>query len=109
MKQTFIEKFGQIYEYPYGSGTSFTEKATKALEDDQERPDEMLENQHLFSSMYERVLLGKRNMAPFHLNCEVTKKQICRCAFANLPASELDKVLYRNGPAPGQSTLANKR
>ena len=61
MKQTFIEKFGQIYQYPYGSGTSFTEKATKALEDDQEtKPDEMLENQHLFNDMYERVLLGKR-------------------------------------------------
>ena len=65
----------------------------------------MLENQHLFSEMYERVLLGKRSMAPFHLNCEVTKKQVCRCAFANLPLSELDKVLYRNtGPGNQQAS-----
>lgn len=76
MKQTFVEKFGQMYAYPYGSGISFTEKATKALVDDQEdkNPDEMLENQHMFADMYERVLLGKRQMVPFHLNCEVTKK-----------------------------------
>lgn len=50
----------------------------------------------MFGEMYERVLLGKRNMAPFHLDCHVTKKQVCRCAFANLPLSELDKVLNRN-------------
>ena len=61
----------------------------------------MLENQHLFKDMYERILLGKRKMQPFHLNCEITKKQICRCAFANLPAAELDKVLYRNGENKG--------
>lgn len=48
--------------------------------------------------MYERVLLGKRQMVPFHLNCSVTKKQICRCAFANLPQGELNKVLNRNQP-----------
>ena len=46
MKQTFVEKFGQMYSYPYGSGTCFTEKATKALVDDQEDclPEEMQEN-----------------------------------------------------------------
>lgn len=44
MKQTFLEKFGSLYDYPYGSGTSFTEKATKALVDDQEKPNETLEH-----------------------------------------------------------------
>mmetsp|Transcript_40963 Transcript_40963/g.53663 ORF Transcript_40963/g.53663 Transcript_40963/m.53663 type:complete len:106 (+) Transcript_40963:2-319(+) len=98
MKQTFVEKFGQMYAYPYGSGTSFTERATKALIDDQEQnPDEMLENQHLFADMYERMLLGKRQLAPFHLNCDVTGKQVCRCAFANLAQTDLEKVLHRAG------------
>ena len=52
--------------------------------------------------MYERVLLGKRQMAPFHLNCAITNKQVCRCAFADLPQAELDRVLYRNGGEAGK-------
>ena len=47
--------------------------------------------------MTERVLLGKRAMAPFHLNCTITKKQVCRCALSNLPLQEIDRVLYRGG------------
>ena len=95
MKQTFTEKFGKIYSYPYGP--SFQEKATKALEDDDDlkNPHESLDFEHLFEEQYERVLLKKRMMKPFHLDCPVTKKQLCRCAFSDTPLEELDKKLHR--------------
>ena len=43
MKQTFLEKFGTLYAYPYPG--SFTEKASKALIDDQDPvSDQMLDH-----------------------------------------------------------------
>ena len=94
MKLTFTEKFGKIYAYPYGS--SFQEKATKALEDDEDKHFmQHMENELLFEDQYERILLAKHGMRPFHLDCPVTKKHICRCAHSNTPLEELDKVLHR--------------
>ena len=34
-------------------------------------------------------------MKPFHLDCKVTNKQLCRCAYSNTPLEELEKTLHR--------------
>lgn len=53
-KETFLEKFAKIYQYPYG--TSFTK--------DKGAVDEM---------DFERYLNKKRYYNPFHVDCPISK------------------------------------
>ena len=45
---------------------------------------------------FERVLLGKIDMRPFHMECPVTKKAICRCMHSKTPLEMLERELNRN-------------
>lgn len=75
-------------------------------DDDQKNPYESLDFEHLFEDHYERVLLAKRTMKPFHLDCPVTRKQLCRCAHSKTPLEELEKTLHRGQKRPKQEKSA---
>lgn len=72
MRQTFIEKFSKTYAYPYGA--SFVQTKGPVVES--------FAQEHC-----ERVLLGKRTMRPFHLECEKSKKRVCYCSGDSGPTS----------------------
>jgi hypothetical protein len=60
----------------------------------------------------ERVLLGKRTMRPFHLECEKSKKRVCYCSGDSGPTSQglaYDMHLYYQGyDADLQSQMLRK-
>jgi len=45
---------------------------------------------------FERLLLQKQQLKPFHMDCPVTLKPICRCAHSKTPLEELERTLNRN-------------
>lgn len=55
-RETFLEKFSKIYQYPYGTG--FTK-------DNEDYAD------------FERYLIKKEHYNPFHVDCKATNKMIC--------------------------------
>jgi hypothetical protein len=42
------------------------------------------------------VMVQKMRMRPFHMDCPVTKKPICRCAHSKTPLEELERSFNRN-------------
>jgi hypothetical protein len=72
MRQTFIEKFAKTYTYPYG--TSFTAKTGNKSVDQNSQSEAIIAQEHC-----ERILLGKRTMRPFHMECPKTQKRVCYC------------------------------
>jgi hypothetical protein len=47
-------------------------------------------------AVFERVMLQKLNMKPFHIDCPVTKKAMCWCAHSKTPLEELERSFNRN-------------
>lgn len=72
MRQTFIEKFAKTYTYPYG--TSFISKSESKSATQCSQTETIIAQEHC-----ERVLLGKRTMRPFHIECPKTQKRVCYC------------------------------
>lgn len=86
MKPTFLEGFAKVYTYPYGN--SFVPRDSSI---NQPYPDHQLAAwnnvseppalEHTISgvSVFERSILKKRNLRPFHVDCKVTKRRVCYC------------------------------
>lgn len=89
-KQTFMERFSRVYEYPYG--TSYLSSYVN------ESGQEVMEN-----LQFERVLQREREMKPFHLECSVTKKKICFCTQGTV------KEEQRHGFKPSMRTPGYRR
>ena len=75
LKPTFLEGFAKIYAYPYGS--SFLPR--ECPQDTFFEP-VALENTIAGVATFERSLLKKRLLRPFHVDCGVTKKRVCYCS-----------------------------
>ena len=72
MRQTFVEKFSKIYQYPYGHQTASGNELLRA--ESQE-----LTSENLTENAFERFKIGKKRLRPFHLDCQVSKKRLCTC------------------------------
>jgi hypothetical protein len=81
-----LEGFAKIYTYPYGN--SFVPRDSSLNQPYPEQQLALWNNvteppalEHTISgvAVFERSLLRKRNLRPFHVDCRVTQKRVCYC------------------------------
>jgi hypothetical protein len=84
LKSTFLEGFAKVYSYPYGNSFLPREKSTNSMDPtvgywNNVMEPVALENTITGVSSFERLVAKKRNLRPFHVSCQVTKRRVCYC------------------------------